>query len=125
MSSSEGNPLFKHIEDAMQTMHQSVGLHLRSQHPKGHVVLDAEFQTLEVPADIRHGLFAAPGTFPAVVRLSNGQHPDDNLPDARGCAIKVKLDPASKVAAEQDFATPTPRLSAAISASWPPAILPD
>lgn len=103
MSSSDREAMFTHINNAMQTVHQSVGLHLRSQHPKGHVVLAAEFQTLEVPAELRHGLFTAPGTFPAVVRLSNGQHPDDNLPDARGCAIKVKLDPAGQAAAEQDF----------------------
>ena len=57
--------------------------------------LTAAQGTLEVLADLpefaRHGLFAAPGTFDARVRLSNGgmDRAPDRAPDVRGFAIGV------------------------------------
>ncbi len=44
-----------------------------------------------LPAHCRHGLFAAPGTYQALVRLSNGgaERAPDRTPDVRGFAVKV------------------------------------
>jgi hypothetical protein len=77
--------------------------------------LTAAKGTLEVldnlPAFARHGLFAAPGTFEAWVRLSNGgmDRASDRTPDIRGFALRVlgvKGDSAlgNGPAVSQDFA---------------------
>ena len=63
----------------------------RGAHPRHHGLVTAEFIVAEnIPGDLRHGLFAAPGPHPAFVRFSNaGTHPHDGDRDAHGMAIKV------------------------------------
>lgn len=66
----------------------------RDVHAKGHGLLEATFEVVlpEAP-DLRVGLFAAPGSYRAVLRPSNGDsqvHPDAK-PDARGLALRVLL----------------------------------
>lgn len=65
---------------------------LRDQHAKSHGCVHARFVVAEdVPAALRHGLFASAGSYPALVRFSASYaHPrSDRWPDARGMAIKV------------------------------------
>ena len=65
---------------------------LRGFHAKIHAGFIAEFQVLaDLPEHARHGVFAAPRTFPAVVRFSNGDsriNPDRKR-EPRGIAIKL------------------------------------
>ncbi|HVO32188.1 MAG TPA: catalase [bacterium] len=64
----------------------------RGLHRKPHGGFHAEFRVLpDLPAELRAGLFAAPKTFHAVVRFSNGsQHRQaDRTGDVRGLAVKV------------------------------------
>ena len=65
----------------------------RALHRKQQLGLRGVFEVLgDLPDHARHGVFAAPSTFDAWVRLSNGG-PDrqaDRKPDVRGFAIKLR-----------------------------------
>ncbi|MBI5109019.1 MAG: catalase [Rhodocyclales bacterium] len=65
----------------------------RALHRKQQLGLQGSLEVLgDLPAHARHGLFAAPTTFDAWVRLSNGG-PDrqaDRKPDIRGFSVKLK-----------------------------------
>src|SRR6185369_15410404 len=84
----------------------------RGFHAKIHAGLIAEFRVRpDLPEPARHGVFAEPRTFPAVVRFSNGDshiNPDANH-EPRGIAIKLigvpgrKLLPGHEDAVTQDF----------------------
>lgn len=80
----------------------------RDAHPKHHACVEAEFAVADtLPADLRHGIFAAPRTYKAWIRFSNGaprlQH--DRRRDARGMAMKLLGVTAAGAAdgATQDF----------------------
>ncbi|MDF1791197.1 MAG: hypothetical protein P1U88_04760 [Thalassobaculaceae bacterium] len=62
----------------------------RQFHSKTHSCLRATL-TIDPPEDpvLRHGLFAGPGRYPALVRFSNSFFDDDAHPDIRGMAIKL------------------------------------
>lgn len=62
----------------------------RQFHGKTHACLAATM-TIDPPDDpvLRHGLFAKPGRYPALVRFSNASFDDDAHPDVRGMAIKL------------------------------------
>jgi hypothetical protein len=84
----------------------------RDAHPKHHGCVRANFQVDPgLPADLRHGIFAEPRTFPAWIRFSNGAPHvrPDNRRDQRGMAIKLMEVPGVKVldderdAPTQDF----------------------
>lgn len=66
------------------------GLLARQFHSKTHSCLRATLK-IDLPDDpaLRHGLFAAPGRYPALVRFSNSFFDDDAHPDVRGMAIKL------------------------------------
>lgn len=64
----------------------------RALHRKQLLGLKATFDVLpDLPAEARHGLFAAPGRHEAWIRLSNGgfDRASDKKPDIRGFAVKV------------------------------------
>lgn len=63
----------------------------RQFHAKTHGCLRGEL-VLDPPdlPSVRHGLFAQPGRYPALVRFSNSIFGDDRLPDMRGMAIKLR-----------------------------------
>jgi prostaglandin-endoperoxide synthase 2 len=66
------------------------GIARRAQHRKHHGCVKATFVVnKDVPQDLRHGLFKAPGRYEAWIRFSNGLHPDDRKADSHGMAIKV------------------------------------
>jgi hypothetical protein len=84
----------------------------RGFHAKIHTGAMAEFRVLaDLPEHARHGVFAEPRTFPAVVRFSNGASVinPDRKPEPRGIAIKLigvegrKLLPGQEDAVTQDF----------------------
>ncbi len=90
---------YAHKLAALQKLNQR-GATRRALHAKSHGVLEA---TLAIAADLpehaRHGLFAKPATYEALVRFSNGagrvQH--DKVGDVRGMAVKVLGVPGPKV----------------------------
>jgi hypothetical protein len=77
-----------------------------------------------LPEALRVGIFAAPGTFPAVVRFSNGsgKNQPDAEPDVRGMAVKVvgvpgpKLIPPLRDAVTQDFLAITSEMTPFLTA---------
>ncbi len=84
----------------------------RALHRKGTLGAQASFEILpDLPAELRVGLFAAPATYAAYVRFSNGSpvHQADRKPDVRGLAVKLvgvpgkKLIPGLEDASTQDF----------------------
>ena len=84
----------------------------RAFHVKSHAGLRAELRILDNLPDVaRHGIFATPRRYPALLRLSNGfsASKPDWFPDLVGLAVKVedvagdKLLPGETHAATQDF----------------------
>src|ERR1700733_3224778 len=65
---------------------------LRSVHAKSHALLEGQLTVLSnLPPDLAQGLFAAPGTYPILMRLSStpGDLLNDSVSTPRGLAIKV------------------------------------
>ena len=56
-----------------------------------------------IPAELRHGIFATPQTYPAWIRFSNGSPTiqSDRRRDQRGMAIKLLEVPGAKVLADE------------------------
>lgn len=87
------------------------GRKMRALHAKANAGMRARLEVLDVPATLRHGLFAAPRTYDAYVRFSSGapRMQSDDKPDVRGVAIKVlgvegkKIIPGLEDATTQDF----------------------
>jgi hypothetical protein len=84
---------------------------MRGLHAKQNLGVEAELVIADVPAEARHGMFATPGTYRALVRFSNGapRRQADKVLDVRGIAIKVfgvagtKIIPGMEDATTQDF----------------------
>ena len=77
----------------------------RDAHPKSHGCVKAEFKVLEaLPEPFAVGLFAAPKTYQAYIRFSNGSTTPqpDSASDVRGMAIKV-MGVAGSRSTTQDF----------------------
>jgi hypothetical protein len=78
----------------------------RGHHMKGHGCLRASFSVApDLPERLRHGLFAAPRSFDAYVRFSNGKGRDDRQADAHGMAIKLLGVPGEKLLEDEADAT--------------------
>jgi hypothetical protein len=76
----------------------------RDAHPKHHAIVRAELRVDDnVPAELRHGIFATPRTYPAWIRFSNGSPSiqSDGKRDQRGMAIKLLEVPGAKVLADE------------------------
>lgn len=98
---------FDHI---LATTARDYGRPVRAVHAKAHGLFDAVFTVdAGLPADLAQGLFAAPGTYDAVLRVSTnpGDILDDNVVLPRGIALKVQGVPGESLpdaaAGEQDF----------------------
>lgn len=84
---------------------------MRGLHAKQNLGLEAELVIGDVPAEARHGMFAKPGRYRALVRFSNGapRRQADKVLDVRGIAVKVfgvdgtKVIPGMEDATTQDF----------------------
>lgn len=93
------------IRPGMAKAHAVTGTQFRGQHPKAHGVVAATFQVHEVPAAFRHGIFATPGSYSALIRFSNGGKLNDLEPDAHGMAIKLDGVPGLKLMDDEAAAT--------------------
>jgi hypothetical protein len=91
--------------------YEDSGRALRSVHAKSHGIINGELTVLPgLPETLAQGMFAKPGVYPVVMRLSTtpGDILDDNVSTPRGLALKVigvdgpRL-PGSEGEASQDF----------------------
>jgi hypothetical protein len=95
--------------DELRALHLKVhrsqpGPSLRGEHPKQHSGLWASFRVeSDIPAPMRVGLFAAPRSYTALVRFSNGRGPDDRKPEVHAMAVKVLVPGGDGPARTQDF----------------------
>lgn len=93
----------------LQTLNARGGAKRRALHAKGHGGFVARLEVLpDLPEPARHGLFARPATYDALVRFSNGAGAiqRDRQGDVRGVAVKVLGVDGKKVlgdARTQDF----------------------
>jgi hypothetical protein len=88
--------LVRRIVGAMERANRQVATKhrhgLRDAHAKSHGILAGELRIEpDLPAHLAQGLFAAPRTYPVIVRFSTspGDLRSDRVPDPRGMAIKV------------------------------------
>ena len=81
------------------------GVARRAIHAKSHACLRASFEVFEMSdGSLRHGVFARPATYDALVRVSNGDGPpgpDTDKIASMGFAIKVRGVTAEKLLPEQ------------------------
>lgn len=76
----------------------------RDAHAKAHGCVKADFSVkADIPAELRRGVFAAPRSFTAWIRFSNGhgKPQDDRTRDGRGMAIKLTGVDGPKLLAEE------------------------
>lgn len=103
--------LVKTLHGISETTFKDSGHATRSVHAKSHGLLRAELRVLDdLPPVLAQGIFAKPGTWPVVMRLSTvpGDILDDSVSTPRGLAIKVvgvegERLPDSEGAVTQDF----------------------
>jgi hypothetical protein len=76
----------------------------RGEHPKQHAGVWATFRVEEgIPEKMRVGLFAAPRSYTALIRFSNGRGQDDTKPEVHAMAIKVLVPDGDGPPRMQDF----------------------
>ena len=91
------------VEISLALLDTSAKPVFRGQHPKTHGCVRAEFLVEPgLPDALRQGVFAAPRTFPALIRFSNGRSFNDGARDIHGMAIKLLDVPGAKVLAPPD-----------------------
>lgn len=106
-----GEALLQTTLGISQKTHADTGQPLRSVHAKSHALLRAEVHVAaDLPPMLAQGVFARPGVWPAVLRLSTvpGDLLDDSVSAARGLALKlIGVDgerlPGSEADRTQDF----------------------
>ncbi|MFK7894149.1 MAG: hypothetical protein AB8B63_25265 [Granulosicoccus sp.] len=83
------------------------GLIPRYNQPKTIACLSGQFTVAEdIPESLRHGLFAAPASYPVTARFANASEWDDSKKDIRGMSIRVSDVPGETVwgvPGKQDF----------------------
>lgn len=103
--------LLKTLYCISETTYKDSGHAMRSVHAKSHGLLRGELRVSDgLPPMLAQGIFAKPGTWPVVMRLSTvpGDMLDDSVSTPRGMAVKVvgvegaRLD-GSEDAVTQDF----------------------
>lgn len=80
----------------------------RDAHPKTHGLVQARFEVLDgLPPELRHGIFASPKSYDAMVRFSASASEvgSDTVKQAHGMAVKVLGVPGEKVLADERDAT--------------------
>ncbi|MGC1331127.1 catalase family protein [Pseudomonas sp.] len=120
--------LVQAMHSILEKTQADYGHPVRSVHAKAHGLLAGSLEVLTgLPAELAQGLFAQPGTYGVVMRLSTnpGDMLDDNVSTPRGMAIKVigvqgaRL-PGSEHDTTQDFVMQNAR---AFTAATPKAFL--
>lgn len=95
--------------DELRSLHLKVhqsqpGPSHRGEHPKQHAGLWATLRVeKDIPERMRVGLFAAPRSYTALVRFSNGRGPDDRKPEVHAMAVKVLVPDGQGPPRVQDF----------------------
>ena len=80
------------LHEILETTSHDYGHAVRSVHAKSHGLLEGEFTVRDgLPPELAQGLFARPGTYRAILRLSTnpGDLLDDSISAPRGLAIKL------------------------------------
>jgi mono/diheme cytochrome c family protein len=80
----------------------------RDAHPKSHGLVKARFEVVDgLPPELRHGVFAEPKSFDALVRFSASgtEVSSDTVKQAHGMAIKLLGVPGEKALADEASAT--------------------
>ncbi len=101
----------RQMRGILQTTWADYGHSVRSVHAKSHGLLQGELRVLDGLSDsLAQGVFAHPGTYPAVLRISTnpGDILDDTVSSPRGLALKIigvegERLPGSEGDATQDF----------------------
>ena len=104
----------KDIVDTMSKINETTfnnsGIAFRSVHAKSHGLLRGSLMVPNLPAVLAQGMFAAPATYPVLMRFSTtpGDIMDDSVSTPRGLAVKVvgvegARVPGSEGAVTQDF----------------------
>lgn len=91
-----------------QKVHRDEGHAYRSVHAKSHGLLRADVDVLDaLPPDYAQGLFARPGRYPAVMRLSTppGDLLSDKVSTPRGVALKLVGVPGERLEGSEGEAT--------------------
>jgi hypothetical protein len=88
---------------SMMAARDAGGTQRRDVHVKTHALVRAEFSVLDLPPELRVGLFARPGTYKAWVRFSSSANTvnRDHKGDIRGMAIKLMGVPGRKMLTSQ------------------------
>ena len=92
--------LIETLEKITHTTYQDTNHGLRGVHAKSHGLLTGEVEVLgNLPPALAQGLFAQPGTYPAVIRFSTvpGDLLDDKVSTPRAMAIKLIGVPGERV----------------------------
>jgi len=95
--------------DQLRALHLKVhqvqpGPSHRGEHPKQHAGVWATFRVDEgIPEHMRVGLFAAPRSYTALIRFSNGRGQDDTKPEVHAMAVKVLVPDGDGPPRMQDF----------------------
>ncbi|MGP3696959.1 catalase family protein [Rhodobacter sp. NSM] len=84
--------LCRALTEILDTTSGNYGHAVRAVHAKSHGLIEASFEILpDLPFELAQGLFAQPGSHPALIRIST--NPGDLLPDSvsvpRGLALKI------------------------------------
>ena len=80
------------LRQIMETTAHDYGHAVRGVHAKGHAVVRGTFEVLDgLPPALAQGLFAKPGSYEAILRLSTnpGDILDDSVSAPRGLALKI------------------------------------
>lgn len=100
--------LLETLHKISETTYKDSGHATRSVHAKSHGLLRAELQVLDnLPPLLAQGIFAAPATFPVVMRLSTipGDILDDSVSTPRGMAVKAIGVPGERLAGAEGAVT--------------------
>ncbi len=100
---NEAEMIEKVVEMQVAIMKNAQDPRKRGQHPKQQAVLRGTFEIADdVPETMRTGIFARPGKFDALVRMSTGPRPGDSDLNPHALAVKL-IDVAGSASGTQDF----------------------
>jgi catalase len=91
-----------------RTTFEHSGHAIRSVHAKSHGLLNGELEVLSnLPPELSQGLFAQPGRYPVLLRLSTtpGDLLDDKVSTPRGMAVKIVGVPGERLPGSEDDAS--------------------
>ena len=100
ISGCSGNDNAATIDQLVAEMNQRIatitlsesknGVIPRFNQAKSVACLKAQFRVHDkIPAELKHGLFSKPASYPAILRFANATNRDDSKKDIRGLSIKV------------------------------------